>query len=298
MAAFLARLWRDVLGQPCPSEPAHTFTDTAGSFAAADIACIYALGVTKGTTSTAYAPEGTLTAAQVTLFTTRLLNRAKPGACTLTDSGLRQAAACLTSHNIAPGAAEAEAEAPAPRAQMAVYLIGAWHSITKGNPPKPPAAQEQPPRTQLPKFTAIAAGDDYSCGIRVNETIVCWGHHLGGQADAPQGGFTAITAGWAHSCGIRADRTAVCWGDNFHGQADAPQPPGGFTAITAGRAHTCAIRADGTAVCWGSNDYGQADAPQPPGGFTAITAGRAHTCAIRADGTAVCWGAGSRFVMF
>ena len=144
----------------------------------------------------------------------------------------------------------------------------------------------QPTSHPTGQFTAITAGDFHSCGIRADNTAVCWGANEYGQADAPAGQFTAITASGFHSCGIRADHTAVCWGRNSDRVADAPA--GQFTAITASGAHSCGIKADHTAICWGYNEYGQADAPA--GQFTAITAGGAHSCGIKPDHTAVCWG--------
>ena len=138
MAAFLARLWRDNLDKECPSEPAHTFTDVDGSFAEADIACIYALGVTKGTTDTTFGPWQELNTAEVTRFVARLLNKASPGACGIAGDELAQAAACLARLNIAPNTSEATRTDPTPRAQMVVYLIGAWHHASgRGQPPSP-----------------------------------------------------------------------------------------------------------------------------------------------------------------
>ena len=71
MAAFIGRLWRS-LGQTCAS-PATPFTDVAtGSFAFADVACIFDLGVTTGVTATAYGPAGTVTREQMAAFLGRL----------------------------------------------------------------------------------------------------------------------------------------------------------------------------------------------------------------------------------
>ncbi len=70
MAAFLARLWR-VVGETCPSDPA-PFTDTGGSFAEADAACIYALGITTGTSATTFEPGGKVTREQMAAFLARL----------------------------------------------------------------------------------------------------------------------------------------------------------------------------------------------------------------------------------
>jgi Tol biopolymer transport system component/subtilisin-like proprotein convertase family protein len=71
MAAFLARLWRE-LGQTCPTD-ATPFTDvSATSFAIDDIACIYGLGITTGTSPTTYSPDGLVTREQMAAFLARL----------------------------------------------------------------------------------------------------------------------------------------------------------------------------------------------------------------------------------
>ena len=135
-------------------------------------------------------------------------------------------------------------------------------------------------------FSAIAAGGLHSCGLRTDSTVVCWGYNNDGQTDAPSGGFSAIAAGGFHSCGLRTDSTVVCWGYNNDGQTDAPS--GGFSAIAAGGFHSCGLRTDSTVVCWGYNNDGQTDTPS--GGFSAIAAGRLHSCGLRSDGSVVCWG--------
>ena len=66
MAAFLARLWR-ALGNPCSDDPT-PFTDVA---AIADIACIFHLGITTGTSPTTYAPGATVTREQMAAFLER-----------------------------------------------------------------------------------------------------------------------------------------------------------------------------------------------------------------------------------
>ena len=135
-------------------------------------------------------------------------------------------------------------------------------------------------------FTAVTAGRQHSCGLRTDATITCWGYNGDGRADAPGGTFTAVSVGWQHSCGLKTDATITCWGYNGQGQADAPD--GTFTAVTAGGVHTCGLRTDATITCWGDNDDGRADAPG--GTFTAVTASRYHTCGLRTDATITCWG--------
>ena len=71
MAAFLGRLWR-ASGRTC-SSAATPFTDLSPtSFATADVACIYDLGVTTGTGSSTYSPADFVTREQMAAFLGRL----------------------------------------------------------------------------------------------------------------------------------------------------------------------------------------------------------------------------------
>src|SRR5262245_30938895 len=91
--------------------------------------------------------------------------------------------------------------------------------------------------------STISAGGAYSCGVRTDGTLACWGTALQ-QSPPPVGTLTQVSAGLTHACGLRTDGTAACWGDNTSGQAS---PPGGsFTQVTAGTFHSCGIRTNGT----------------------------------------------------
>ena len=136
------------------------------------------------------------------------------------------------------------------------------------------------------QYTTLASGGVYSCAIKTDQTIACWGDNGSGQIDAPPGQYTNITANTRHSCAIKTDQTIACWGDNGSGQIDAP--PGQYTNITANTRHSCAIKTDQTIACWGDNGSGQIDAP--PGQYTNIATGRHHSCAIKTNGTITCWG--------
>ena len=147
-----------------------------------------------------------------------------------------------------------------------------------------------------PRYTAVAAGGEHTCGLHSDGTITCWGNNLWGQADAPAGQFSAVSAGGRHSCGLRTNETVECWGKNtdryghYVGQADAPA--GHFSAVSASGstfdAHTCGLRTEGTIECWGWNEDGKAD--PPAGQFSAVAAAFDHSCGLRIDGTIACWG--------
>jgi alpha-tubulin suppressor-like RCC1 family protein len=80
-------------------------------------------------------------------------------------------------------------------------------------------------------------------------------------------GFTAVAAGDDHSCGIASGQVR-CWGRSDFGQVGdgndldhnvpAPVVVAGLqaTAISAGQKHTCAMSTNVGAVCWGSNNWG------------------------------------------
>ena len=139
MASFLVRLWRDVLDRRCP-DGGSPFTDVrpAGTHAA-NIDCLYGLGITKGVTATTFGPGAKLTASQITRFLLRTYEKAGE-TCPDREGELDRAVTCLAVLNVIPGAGEGRSAEPVTRAQMAVYLIGLWHNVSgRGPPPSPPA---------------------------------------------------------------------------------------------------------------------------------------------------------------
>ncbi|MFI5213355.1 MAG: RCC1 domain-containing protein, partial [Gemmatimonadales bacterium] len=106
-----------------------------------------------------------------------------------------------------------------------------WGSNTSGQLGLGAAAPQQVSRPSQVSdalvFTALAAGEAHSCGLREDGAVFCWGSGRSGQlgngqqTDSPRpvlvvGGqvFRAIGVGGFHSCGLDADGNAWCWGDN------------------------------------------------------------------------------------
>jgi len=183
-----------------------------------------------------------------------------------------------------------------------------------------------PPDAPPPgNWAKVTAGDDFTCGIRVDGGLFCWGYNDRGQLgvgmDAPQiddpvqvqigSTWESVSAGAAHACAIRSDRSLWCWGHNWAGQLglgtsdDQNRPTNVGTAswrlVAAGTYHTCGIRDDDSMWCWGRNDVGQVGSnstmnqptPQDISGghrWSVVAAGDVHSCAIHADGTRWCWG--------
>jgi len=51
---------------------------------------------------------------------------------------------------------------------------------------------------------------------------MCWGDNAYGQLDAPSGKFTEVAVGVFYSCGLRDDGTIQCWGRDDQGQLQVP----------------------------------------------------------------------------
>jgi alpha-tubulin suppressor-like RCC1 family protein len=132
------------------------------------------------------------------------------------------------------------------------------------------------------------------------------------------GSYTAISSGVYFSCGLRNDSTLWCWGQNDYGQLgngntnqqDAPvQVAGGGTYISlgAGYRHSCGLRTGGVAWCWGQNDSGQLGnnslsdslSPVEVSGshtFTQISSSKQNgsfSCGLEANGSIWCLGKNS-----
>ncbi|MFI5099186.1 MAG: RCC1 domain-containing protein [Actinomycetes bacterium] len=83
------------------------------------------------------------------------------------------------------------------------------------------------------------------------------------EATKPFSGVVQAAAGDDFTCAVRTDRTVWCWGANEYGQlgdstTDSRELPvqvqdlAGVVQVTAGGVHACAVRSDRTVWCWGS----------------------------------------------
>ena len=80
-------------------------------------------------------------------------------------------------------------------------------------------------RPTASSFNSLSAGGSYTCGVRRDGSVACWGRHGLGAATPPAGSFASVSAGFAHTCGVRSDGSVACWGWNGNGQATPPEWP-------------------------------------------------------------------------
>jgi alpha-tubulin suppressor-like RCC1 family protein len=180
-----------------------------------------------------------------------------------------------------------------------------------------------PPR----QVVQIAAGADFTCALRAEGTVSCWGNNNAGQLGDPSrathtdavdvAGLTdaiQVRAGLNHACAIRRDRTVVCWGDNSSAQLGdgdsnqvvTPRPVVGVSDVaelSLGAYQSYARTNSGSVFAWGGyldsslgtgvpNVQGMSPPVLIPGVNDAVALG-GHvfsTCLIRAMGDVQCWG--------
>ncbi len=148
-----------------------------------------------------------------------------------------------------------------------------------------------------------------------------------------------IVRDWGYSCGVRLDASLECWGDShtigpatrppIPGARPLPPPEGEYEQVGVGEYFACALRVGGKVDCWGSA-YGNRFAPKEkreagekawgwfsytygdplpveepledlrpyPYGkegdpevlpFTSVSVGRRHACGLRTDFAVECW---------
>lgn len=175
----------------------------------------------------------------------------------------------------------------------------------------------------------ISTGYEFSCAIKSDDTLYCWGDDTSGKlGNGAVAGTQAspyqvsavdtwkqVRVNQRHACAIKTDDTLWCWGLDTSGElgngaTGSTTSPGAVTGghtwkqVAVGANHTCAIKMDDTMWCWGSDYYGgvgtgggEADpAQQNPvtvsggGTWRAVAAGAYSSCGIKTDNSLWCWG--------
>lgn len=76
-----------------------------------------------------------------------------------------------------------------------------------------PSAQTGTTAATPATLSAIAAGEDHSCGLRTDNSIACWSYDVYWRNEAPTGQFTALVIPPMHACALQAGGTVTCWGE-------------------------------------------------------------------------------------
>ena len=316
-AAFLHRLAGE------PSAPAHNFSDVVTGWQQNGVSWMADTGITTGTSPTTFAPDDTLTRAQLITFLYRYKNKpdvnidpSNPHCDPLL--GVYVAVAAGFDHSCALDRGGS---------------VTCWGDNTYG--------QASPPGSAL---TSITAGTYHSCGLRLNGRGVCWGADAGPYpTDHRSGGPFPIHLGQLYkdifsngttTCAIRRNDTVHCEGITF---ADAYWISPNISAIEdlkwkvidpAGdqrQWHYCGVAIDDSVRCWtakgsGSDENGKLSKPlagyvdvggncaistikkiacwddgsertsPPSGSFISIDSGNNHACALSVASAVVCWG--------
>ena len=149
-------------------------------------------------------------------------------------------------------------------------------------------------------FQSVSAGYDYTCGIRPDGSLACWGsldppwrgaptltRH---QLTPPEGAFRSVSVHGRRSCAVRTDSVIICWGDRSYGHTN---PPGYVAMSSNGAEYLCEELPDGSGVCRAKNGAPDPSVPTEipaPTDYTAIVAGTLNTCGLTGYAAIVCWG--------
>ncbi|KAH7624648.1 putative Ultraviolet-B receptor UVR8 [Nannochloris sp. 'desiccata'] len=178
------------------------------------------------------------------------------------------------------------------------------------------------------KYKWISTGYWYTCAIRNDGAMYCWGkekYGRMGQISAEKNYTSPVRVGkdndWAevyaggdHTCAMKTDRTVWCFGNNEKGSlgvgktyrelktsAKPLKVAGKYRSLSSNSRYACGVTITGKGVCWGSNLWkmlgtgSAADANKPTpvaggGTWLQISAGQFVTTGIKSGNVGYYWG--------
>ncbi|MBD90092.1 MAG: hypothetical protein CL940_07130 [Deltaproteobacteria bacterium] len=176
--------------------------------------------------------------------------------------------------------------------------IGSEDNLTEAQEPYEKGQVKDTPAEAM--FLEVGAGHSFSCGLKTDGGVQCWGGGSGMTNVPTETDFVSLTVGFHHACALDSSGAITCWGWTKLGLiADVPE--GAFQSVSCGYGHTCAVRTSGEVVCWGVPnesdgapqvvDTGQATDAPDEASFKLVGVNSSHSCAVTNDDKVVCWGA-------
>lgn len=179
-------------------------------------------------------------------------------------------------------------------------------------------------------WTSVTAGSIYTCGLKADQSLWCWGRGDLGQlglgantwgktpTKVGSGIYIQVSARASSTLAIDSSGKLWAWGKNTEGQlgqggtsakVTVPTQIGNDTDwahVSSGGLHSCAVKTGEELYCWGSETYGKLGFTAAGGkqlvpaqvqgsGWITVTAGRVESsCGLKKDAnsghTLWCWG--------
>lgn len=135
-------------------------------------------------------------------------------------------------------------------------------------------------------FTSVSMGSNYDtgCGVRANQSVVCWGAHLYPYDTPPRIPFESVSVGAHFACALDTAGSMSCWGN---APPEAPRGPFRSVSVSTWFASACAVRPNATLACWAASP--DDNLVPPPGKFDSVSVGSNMACAVKLDSTLACW---------
>ena len=158
-------------------------------------------------------------------------------------------------------------------------------------------------------YQSVTVGYEFVCALTTGNLVKCVKTlDIFLPIPEPETEFKHIDSGGYAVCGIRMDDTLLCWKyitgskSNYQLVFDrviAATPVGEFKSVAAGTFFACAVKsADGSITCFKHTDtWGWSDRPRigkildnvPEGEFQRVGAGQFFACGLKTDDSIDCW---------
>lgn len=131
----------------------------------------------------------------------------------------------------------------------------------------------------LTDVVQISDGETYSCALKSDGTVVCWGNT--GALYIPSNinhDILEVSVGAGTMCVLQSNGKMHCIGDNSIGsRSDVVQMSSAFSS------EFCYLQSDNTVKCR------QNTPPVDLASVTKVMNNDSYACALKSDGTVVCW---------